>query len=299
MKYAIVVDSSSALTKNQTDKLGWYYLPLHISINGKEYRDGIDINGSNLFEFYGTKEEAKTSAINLGVAEELLTKLSNEFDKVLVYPISKNLSGTCNSLTTLSRDFENVRVVQSIQVLQMITIDLAWFEYQMSKDSSKFDEYVDMMENGWYTKAITLIPKYNQYLVKGGRLHPTAASVARLFKIVPMICWEEGFLKKEAVGRSFFKTCLKAVERKQTMLPIEAGKELFTMALHSMAKDPELTDFVNNITETLGVKPVVDLIGPVVSIHTGPEALAVLAFVLEPEIIKIIKEKFEIIKEVA
>ncbi|BBG42495.1 hypothetical protein MCAL160E_0138 [Mycoplasmopsis californica] len=296
MKYAIVVDSSSALTQEQARKLNWHYLPLHIVINGKEYRDGIDVNSLNLFEFYGKKEDGKTSAVNLGLAEELFTKLSKEFDKVLVYPISKNLSVGCASLTALAKDFENIRVVQSIQVLQMIILDLVWFEHQMSIDSSKFEEYVVQMEKGVGRKYATLIPKYNDYLVKGGRLHPTAAAAAKMFKIVPKICWEDGFLKKEGIGRNFLKTSLKAVEDKAQILPIDNNKKLITMALHSMSDEQELMPFCAKITEILGVEPIIDLIAPVVSIHTGPEALAVLAFEVEPEIQQKFKDLFKLVK---
>ncbi|MCT4469551.1 DegV family protein [Mycoplasma sp. HS2188] len=291
MKYAIIVDSSCTLTKTQANELNWEFLPLHININGKEYRDGIDINSNNLFEIYGKNEEGRTSAVNLGEAEELLDKLTKEYEKVLIYPISKNLSGTCSSLTILARNYENVRVVQSVQVLQMILLDLVWFEHQMSIDPTKFDGYVDSMENGWYRHSITLIPKYNNYLVKGGRLHPTAAAVAKLFKIIPMICWEEGSLKKEGVGRTFNKTILKAIEKKREIFPINEGKELFTLALHSFSPQQELEEFVNNIENHLGVKPCVDLIAPVVAMHTGPEALAVLAFELDKKIIELYKEK--------
>ncbi|WP_029608538.1 DegV family protein [Mycoplasma simbae] len=296
MKYAIVVDSSCALAQEQANKLNWHYLPLHILIDGKEYRDGVDINTTNLFEFYGKKQEGKTSAVNVGVADELFAKLTKEYDKVLVYPISKNLSGTCSSLTTLARDYENVRVVQSIQVLQMIVMDLVWFEHQMELDPTKFDEYVEQMEQGVGRKVATLIPKYNNYLVKGGRLHPTAAAVAKLLKIVPMICWEEGSLKKEGVGRSFAKTILKAVDNKADILPLQPGKQLLTLALHSMSPQEELNAFASHISQVLGVEPIVDLIAPVVAMHTGPEALAVLAFEIEPEIIAKYKELFNKIK---
>ncbi|QBF34340.1 DegV family EDD domain-containing protein [Mycoplasmopsis phocirhinis] len=291
MKYAIIVDSSSTLTKQQASKLNWNFLPLHININGTEYKDGIDINADNLFEFYGINEEATTSAVNLGEAEQLLNQLTKEYDKILIYPISKNLSGTCSSLTILSRNYKNVRVVQSIQVLQMILLDLVWFEHQMSIDSTKFDEYVETMEKGWGRYSITLIPKYNNYLVKGGRLHPTAAAVAKLFKIIPMICWDQGYLKKEGIGRTFNKTLIKAIEKKREIFPIAEQKELFTLALHSFSPQQDLNEFVNNIENILGVRPVIDLIAPVVAMHTGPEAMAVLAFELDKKIIELYKQK--------
>lgn len=296
MKYAIVVDSSCGLTQEQAEKLGYFYLPLHITINNKEYRDGIDVNGANLFDFYDKKSFGKTSAVNMGQANDLLEELSSEYDKVLVYPISKHLSGTCSALTTIAQEYENVRVVQSIQVVQIILLDLVWFQYQMSIDPSKFDEYVDQLENGWFRNTVTLIPKYNDYLVKGGRLHPAAAAVAKLFKIVPMICFEQGQLKKEGVGRSFTKTTLKSVEKKKEILPLKEGKEPLAMVLHSMALENEKSEFINKVVQEFNVNPVVDIIPPVIAIHTGPEALAIVIFELDRVIIDKFVETMDKIK---
>ncbi|VEU60575.1 DegV family protein [Mycoplasmopsis bovigenitalium] len=284
MKYAIVIDSSCGLTQEQAHKLGWHFLPLHINIEGKEFKDGVDITPENLFNFYNKNSKAKTSAVNLGYAEELFNKLSKDYDRIIVYPISKHLSASCASLTTLAKDFEKVRVVNSIQVLQMILIDLVWFEHQMSIDSSRLDEYIDILEkdNLWHRKSISLIPKFNSYLVKGGRLHPAAAAVAKLLKIVPIICWKDGQLLKEAVGRTFSKTVLKAIDLKKEILPIEKGKELYVMSLDSHSDIAERDDLLNNIFEKFGIHSIHGLIAPVVGIHTGPEALAILVYEMEP-----------------
>ncbi len=50
MKYAIVTDSSIGLTKAQTEKLGWFFLPLNLVIDGVNYADGVDITSDTLFE---------------------------------------------------------------------------------------------------------------------------------------------------------------------------------------------------------------------------------------------------------
>lgn len=50
MKYAIVTDSSIGLTKAQTEKLGWHFLPLNLVIDGVNYADGIDITSDTLFK---------------------------------------------------------------------------------------------------------------------------------------------------------------------------------------------------------------------------------------------------------
>ncbi|WAM01233.1 DegV family protein [Mycoplasmopsis felis] len=52
---AIVVDSSCGLTENQAKKLDLFYLPLMIEVDGKVYREGIDVSSENLFEVFTLK----------------------------------------------------------------------------------------------------------------------------------------------------------------------------------------------------------------------------------------------------
>ncbi|WP_027120538.1 DegV family protein [Mycoplasmopsis lipofaciens] len=295
MNYAIVVDSSCGLTKEEAKKLGWYYLPLHISIDGKEFRDGIDVDSSTLFNFYNLKSDVKTSAFNIGEAEQLFNELSKNYEKIVVYPISKHLSGAYQQIKTLANDFPKVVVIESIQVLNMITLECLWFEREMKNNSSKFEEYISWIESGGLNKSATLIPKYNQFLVKGGRLHSSAAVVARMLKIVPIIKWEKGMLVKESLGRVFSKATLKYIgEKSKSFKPKHKG-QLLTFYLHSNASEEDKKAYISEFRNKFNQDPIVDYIAPVVSIHTGPEAFACLIFEVDPELKKYIFEKMELI----
>ncbi|WP_430001023.1 DegV family protein, partial [Mycoplasmopsis bovis] len=74
--------------------------------------------------------------------------------------------------------------------------------------------YSSYLENPSWKHSVSVIPKYNRYLVKGGRLHPAAALVARMLKLVPIIKWEDGQLMKENIGRNFEKTISKNLSQK-------------------------------------------------------------------------------------
>lgn len=297
MKYAIIVDSACGLTQKQAEKLGWYYLPLHIEIDNVEYEDGVDITTKNLFEKYTKEADVKTSAINIGKTIELFEKLSKEYDKLFVYPISKFLSGTYQSLENLALEFPKLRVIKSVEVVQLIAFDLFWFENQMKKDPSKFEEYLQFIENNGFKKSLTLIPKYNKYLVKGGRLTPAAAIIAKMLNIVPLIKWEDGQLKKEGIGRNFKKTVLKNIEDKYDFFKQLNNPNAFVAYLHSNASEEEKTSIVAKFESLFNFKPYITLIAPVISIHTGPEAYAAVVIDLDKQTKEIIEEKIKLINE--
>ncbi|KUH47445.1 DegV family protein [Mycoplasmopsis meleagridis] len=289
MKYAIIVDSSCGLTKEEAEQKGWYFLPLHIIINGKEYRDGIDINGKNLFDYYTNDVDAKTSAINIYQAQEMISELSSKYDKVIIYPISKYLSGTYQMLSTIANEFSNVKVIESKQIVQLILLDLIWLENKIKENSDKIDEYIDFIEKKGFRNSITLIPKYNKYLVKGGRLHPSAALVAKMLSIVPLIAFDNGQLLKEGIGRIFKKAVIKNIESKKNFIKTNSENEILYCYLHSGAKKEEKELFVKTFNETFKQNVFVKYISPVVSIHTGPEAYVGIAIELD----KKTKQDFE------
>ncbi|WP_429994896.1 DegV family protein, partial [Mycoplasmopsis bovis] len=66
MKYAIVTDSSIGLTKAQTEKLGWFFLPLNLVIDGVNYADGVDITSDTLFEKFTLESDDKS--VNKSIA---------------------------------------------------------------------------------------------------------------------------------------------------------------------------------------------------------------------------------------
>ena len=63
----VVTDSASQLVQNEVNHLNIKVIPLEISINGKVYLDGVDINPDDLYtKMRAEKIEVKTSAPSVG-----------------------------------------------------------------------------------------------------------------------------------------------------------------------------------------------------------------------------------------
>ncbi|WP_027334775.1 DegV family protein [Mycoplasmopsis felifaucium] len=294
-KYAIVVDSSCGLTKAQAEKLGWYYLPLYIDIDGTNYADGVEIDSSNIFDKFTLKSNVKTSMFNLSYAEELFTKLSAEYEEIIVYPISKALSNSFSALSVMKADFPKLKIIESVEIATLILIDLFWFQSQMELDSSKINEYINFMEQGSFKKSITLIPKHNKYLVKGGRLHPAAALIAKMFNIVPMIKFENGQLLKEGIGRNFYKTILKNAQQKANDFRVDENHVKKCIILHSGSTDEDLVQYKKQVEKLFNVESNIYSIPPVVSIHVGPEAYVLIVTSLPKELSEVVDKQMNII----
>ncbi len=272
MKYAIVVDSACGLNKAEAEKLGFYYLPLNMTIDDKNYRDGVDLDSSNIFNYYTFKSTVKTSSFNLGEAEELFAKLSKDYDKIIVYPISKYLSGSYQTLKMLAKENPKLEILDSQGVLNYIVLECIWLNMKLKQDPSKYQEYIDYINTYKRHYSSGVIPKINDYLVKGGRLHRSAAAIAKLLKIVPTIIFDEGQLKKEHIGHIFIKSAKKVLDHKFEKFKVAKGNKVWATYVHSGAQNDDYNQICDKFKEHTDNKYYVDYIAPVVSIHTGPQA---------------------------
>lgn len=272
MKIAIVIDSSANLNKREAEELGWNLLPLYINIDGKDYADGVDFNALDFFDIYNKESVVKTSASNLNEATKLLTKLSAEFDKVVVYPISMHLSSQYANLKVLSHDFNNVYVVPSENICEYITIDILEFLDKKITTNEQFEDEFSKLGKFKQDQVVLLIPKTTDFLLKGGRLTPAANTLAKIFRIVPIIEFRDGKLLKYGKGHKFVKTVSNLIND-----AIECSNKNQHLKLAFLeARCSDLKAFLDILkTEKAELKYLYH-IPPVVAIHTGPESISIM-----------------------
>ncbi|MGX9357907.1 DegV family protein [Mycoplasma sp. 1781] len=273
MKIKIIVDSSSGLTEKQANELGWGFIPLQCEIDGKTYQIGRDIVVDDYAKMWreNKKINATTAASSPAINDIEINKYLNEYDLILVYPISKFLSSQTSFLKTQFQDNNKVYIVESKRISFLILKDLFKFESQINSGVS-FKEAIKHFEIN--NERLILIPQFNDALVKGGRLSKGAAAIAKLLKIVPLIAFDNGVLEKDSIGRVFTKSLEKTVTdmwNKNKDTP--DGKVLFVLHSDNEMIEELLTKFKNIINDQI---PIYTYKLPAdVSIHTGIGAVAV------------------------
>ncbi|MGX9372766.1 DegV family protein [Mycoplasma sp. 3398] len=273
MKIKIIVDSSSGLTEKQANELGWGFIPLQCEIDGKTYQIGRDIVVDDYTKMWreNKKINATTAASSPAINDIEINKYLNEYDLILVYPISKFLSSQTSFLKTQFQDNNKVYIVESKRISFLILKDLFKFESQINSGVSFKDAIKHFEINN---ERLILIPQFNDALVKGGRLSKGAAAIAKLLKIVPLIAFDNGVLEKDSIGRVFTKSLEKTVTdmwNKSKDTP--DGKVLFVLHSDNEMIEELLTKFKNIINDQI---PIYTYKLPAdVSIHTGIGAVAV------------------------
>ena len=94
----LVTDSASDLFSEQIDELGCHVMPLTISLDGKDYKSGVDLQPADFYALLANTESfPSTSQPSAGDFADLYRRLALVDPDILSVHISSGLSGTLNA----------------------------------------------------------------------------------------------------------------------------------------------------------------------------------------------------------
>lgn len=186
-KIAVVTDSNSGITQAQAQELGIRVLPMPFMIDGETYYEEITLKRSEFYQKLAGNADISTSQPSPESVLELWDELLKEFDEVVHIPMSSGLSGSCQTASMLSQDYDGrVHVVnnQRISVTQRQSVLDAIKLAQAGKSGS---EIKDILEEDKFNSSIYIMIDTLYYLKKGGRITPAAAALGTLLKLKPVL----------------------------------------------------------------------------------------------------------------
>lgn len=197
-KIGFIVDSSSNLKDGQFDDVK--VIPLGVTIQAgadvKSYQDGINFHETDLANaLKDTNVSIKTSQATMPDMFKAAQDMCSKYDQVFVFPIHKNLSGNVNSWKMVKEDFPNLNVVMTCD----IGYSFAWtieevknFLKTNNADELTVQKFVD--EQVIPHRVGFLMVEDLEQLKKGGRVSGIKAALAKLFKIKPVILFDQNGL---------------------------------------------------------------------------------------------------------
>ena len=268
LKIGYVIDSASGLSKDEAHAKGFYFLPLVININGKDYLDGDDLKAKQYYQKISLEDNVRTSFTPPKLIKNVLTKAAKENDYVIVYPMSKHLSSQLDNIQLVAKTMQNVYVIESMAIATIIEKEITMIQKfaTKSKNINEIMAFANQNTNNW--NAI-LVPRTLQWLVKGGRINRSVAKMASLLKIVPIIRFKDGKLEKEGKGRIYRKTCIKSFKK----IAKETQAKTIYILIGNGTLEKELASNLKKTQKNL----VIHQIPPVIASHCGPNSFIALA----------------------
>jgi len=265
----IITDSTSDIDLDYAKTLNIEVVPLKVIIDGKEYKDRIDLQPD---KFYQSLVESDvlptTSQPSPQDFLDLFEKAKDHGDSVIALTLSSRVSGTYQS-ACIAKDlseYDDIHVIDSFNATQGLRI-IVEKAVQLRDAGLSVEQIVNEIEDYKSRVHIFALVDTLEYFYKGGRLSKTSATVGTMLKLKPVVGLKEGTIDVFSKARGTQKATLKVIELVENIdlnEPISIG---YT------GDNSGLDKFENTLREALGFKDVLyGIVGPVIGTHAGPGA---------------------------
>ena len=188
MKIAIATDTNSGITAMEGEKLGVFVLAMPVNLEETIHYEGIDITSEQLYDAMRQHRDVFTSQPSPGQLMELWDGiLAKGYDEIVYIPMSSGLSGSCQSAALFAQDYDGrVQVVDNhrISVTQKESVISALRLVEQGYDAGQIR---DFLEKHAYDASIYITVDSMEYLKKGGRVTPAAATLATVLNLKPVL----------------------------------------------------------------------------------------------------------------
>lgn len=271
----IIADTTASLPKEYIEKENITIFPIYYTFEGNEYAEGYPDEYEYFYEkLINSNSFPKTSQPSIQkIKDSFESALSEEPEAILVFSLSKGLSGTYNSLNMVADMINDERI--HIIDTSTTTVNLKRLvEYAVELRNENTDisieELKDKLKQFRNRQQVYFIPESLEYLKRGGRLSAASAFIGDMLSIKPIITLtDEGKLDVFEKVRGLKKALNKII----SYIP-ENTEYISVIYIYDNSKANELA---NSLAKKYpNIKILVEEIDPVIGCHIGPGSIGIL-----------------------
>ena len=268
----IITDSTSDIDVTYAKELNIDIVPLKVIIDGKEYKDRVDLQPDQFYSLLEKSEVLPTTS--QPSPQEFLNyyeEAKEKGDSVIVMTLSVTISVTYQS-ANIAKDlaeYENIYVIDSLnatQALRLLVLKAVALREEGKDAETIFNELQAYKER---VRIVAFVDTL-EYLCKGGRMSKTVAAAGTLLKVKPIIGLRDGKLEMFSKARGAVKATAKIIE-----LIHEDGEIDFKepICIGYTGNDEGLEKFEQALRDEFKFEDVLHgFVGPVIGTHAGPGA---------------------------
>lgn len=282
-KIAIMTDSNSGITQKEAAGLGISVLPMPFMINDATYFEDINLTQDRFYEFLENDAVVSTSQPSPDSLIHMFHKLLAEYDEVVHIPMSRGLSGSCQTACMLAQEpeFDGKVFVVNNQRISVTQTQSVLDAVELAKKGYDGAQIKKILEEDKFNSSIYIMLDTLFYLKKGGRITPAAAALGTLLKLKPVLQIQgeklDAFAKArtKSAGKSMMLQAIKNDIENRFGGFDESAKERVTLHI-AYTKDAEEAElWKQEVMEAFpGFRLKMAPLSLSVACHIGPGALA-------------------------
>lgn len=274
----IICDSLSDVNKEDLEKYDIDVVPLTVILNGKEYKDGIDIQPEQFYKIL--REEnvyPKTSQATYAQFKEIFDKYIAQGKTILYISGSAAATGTCQSAIMAKNDTEGEVYIYDTNNL---TFGAGFFVVkaaEMINEGKTIGEVFKSLDEIKEKYILMFSVDTLEYLKKGGRISSTKATVGSLLNIKPILEVKDGLVSQVSQVRGKKNVLNKMVECVKERLGDDLEQEeIYIGHSDDINETEKLTEIAKEVFKPKKIGYF--LVGTCIGAHSGPGVHGILVF---------------------
>ena len=239
-KVAVVTDSISCLTKELVNEYGVLIVPIRLLVQGKVYRDLVDISPSEAYELFMQEPESfNTSPASPGHYLEAYHEASKRVQNVLCITLSSKLSTGYEMARVAKEQAKDELPQTSIEVLDSQTVTaaegfVALAGARAAADGKDLAEVVKAAEEVRDKVTFIILLDTIRHVYRTGRIPKVAAQVGAMLSIKPILSSSAGLVCFKGLARNREQGINRLLE---TMKNKVGQKPVHVAVMHAYAPD--------------------------------------------------------------
>ncbi|MGD2026273.1 MAG: DegV family protein [Anaerolineales bacterium] len=269
-KIAVVVDSTMTKPEDFLPDLEFRTAPAMIIWEGRELRDGVDIQPDEFYQRLEAANEMPSTSQATPVAfKEIYEELLSKGYQILVVTLSSKLSGMYSSAMQAKELFKDaaIEVVDSLSGTMTIGFSLSKV-FNALKKGADLHQCREVVESALKNTGILLTVNTLEYLHRGGRIGAAQKFLGSALRLKPILEVTDGVFE----GLEKIRTRKKALDKlvDLTIERIGDRRPVHIAALHANAQEVA-EELIERIKSRIDIaQAIVTPVSPAVGVHLGP-----------------------------
>ncbi len=207
-KVAIVVDSIACLSWELVEQYKIEIVPIMLLVQGKVYRDMIDMTPSQAYELFLKEPESfNTSPASPGHYLEAYREASNKAEKILCITLSSELSTGYDMARSAREQAKYALPGTTIEVMDSRNVTasqgfIALAAARAAAEGKDMPEVLDIAEKVKEKATFLLLLDTIRHVYRTGRIPKVASQIGSMLNIKPILTTSSGLVKFKGVARN-------------------------------------------------------------------------------------------------
>ncbi|MGP7961276.1 DegV family protein [Sanguibacter sp. A247] len=276
----VVTDSTCALPHAWAQQAGILTVPLGVTVDGVEHREGIDVDDAALAHAIAAGQRVTTTQPAPAAFTDTFARLADEgATEIVSLHLSGELSGTVDSAAVAARTAAvPVRVIDSRSAASGLGL-AALVAARAAAAGAAGDQVEDVARGVAASATILFLVGSLDHLRRGGRLSRASAAVGTVLGMRPLLTVRDGRIEVFAKVR----TRAAAIDRMAEVVR-EAAQTMSRplVAVHHLDTTDDATALGERLADVSSEPVLVGPIGAVLGAHVGPGLLAAVVVDADP-----------------